>query len=424
MSMRILILNNDLMTRQAALALEKNGHHVTLHGQADNYVLTLESLRGLLEQTSFDFCLMRNRRVLDRGFNPHGLELDEFLHLHRIPHVCWFTENPLASGTSDSTIPLYSRTHENCLFLSFSPEISRLLKAMGHFAGYLPLAVTPEWFQAPTEAGNSYLYQVSFIGRPKVAVPNGWRGNGPAPLVWPSLWGRHNSTLLHFQKEVLPRLDEEFLRSLERDPSLELSAFDGLAEGFTQYVRLFLERQLEIHLMFEAARLNMLKTIGWLLDAGVDLQLFGGEEWGKIFPSLGETPFVPFEEQAAVYRRSKINLVLSKLELRDAVHERVFNIGACGGLALAEHRDAILNLFPDGEVPTFRNRDELLEKVHEYLGSERKREETAWALHERVMREHTFQVRMEQMLQIVKPFLAGKRHEEELVSPDSQEVSP
>ncbi len=404
--MRILILNNDIITRQAAKALSENGHQVTLSGSPETYTLSPEDLQVLLDKCAPDFCLTRNRRIFDRGFNPHGLEVDMFVANNRVPLVCWFTENPLAAGTLDSTNYFYLRHSENCLILCFSPESAMRLKALGHKAGYLPLAATPEWFQ-PNKR-NPDLYGVSFVGRPKVSIPPGWAKNGLADLVHRSLWAKEQMTLQSFQREVIPRVGICLLQDLEKDSTLELRSLQGLFENFALHVQLFLYNQLNIHFMVEAGRLNMLKTLRWLLEAGVQVQLFGGDEWGKIFPSLGETPFVPFEQQASVYTSSKINLVLSKLELGDVVHERIFNIGACSGFALAEHRDAITDLFPEGEVPTFKDREELLEKVEVYLHSHNKRLEISQALHEKVMKEHTFQVRMEQMLEKVRGFLMEK----------------
>lgn len=421
--MRILILNNDLMTRQAAMALSVNGHQVTLPESQDSYLLNLKTLQELLDRSSPDFCLMRNRRVLDRGFNPHGLEIDKFLFYNKVPHVCWFTENPLASGTFDSTNYFYCRNDDNCLTLCFSPESARCLQELGHQAEYLPLAATTEWFRHPGLKEIEYLYQVSFIGRPKVTIPPAWNGNKLFHLVHHSLGARQHMTFHHFEREILPRLTQGFLETFETESNLDLQVFRRLARTFSSEITAFLESQLGTHLMFETARLNMLKTIKWLLEAQVDLKLFGGDEWGRIFPQAGETPFVPFQEQGAVYTRSKINLVLSKLELGDVVHERIFNIGACGGFALAEHRDAIFDLFPEGEVPTFRTREELLDKVEKYLRSEKERKEISQAAYKRVMQEHTFPIRMEQMLEKIKNFLAerakrtfGTRAEQEAAS--------
>ncbi len=341
---------------------------------------------------------MRNRRVLDRGFNPHGLEIDKFLLYNKVPHVCWFTENPLASGTFDSTSYFYCRNDDNCFTLCFSPESAHCLQELGHQAEYLPLAATTEWFTHPGAKDTSYLYQVSFIGRPKVTIPPTWNGNKLFPLVHHSLGARQHITLHHLEKEILPKLTQGFLETFESESNLDLHLFRRLAKTFSSEIAAFLEGQLGTHLMFETGRLNMLKTIRWLLEAQVDLKLFGGEEWGRIFPQVGETPSVPFQEQGAVYTRSKINLVLSKLELGDVVHERIFNISACGGFALAEHRGAISDLFPEGEVPTFRTRAELLDKIEKYLRSEKERREISQAAYKRVMQEHTFPIRMEQMV--------------------------
>ncbi len=407
--MRVLVLNNDHITRQAARGLSENGHAVSLWGRADDYILTLDRLQGLLDRNQPDFCLMRNRRVLDRAFNPHAPDIEAYLCRNGIPCVSWFTENPLAFGSLDSITYFFLRTDENFLTLSFSPETAEILQGMGHKAAYLPLAATAEWFRPAGDDEREYLYDVTFIGRPKVMVPQGWPGGRLAPLVERSLHARHQDVMIYFARRILPRLNAEFLEALEREPGLELQGFDSMAHRFGQDVHLFLVHQLQVHLMFEAARLNMLKTVGWLLDAEVRIKLFGGHEWQEVFPRVGDAPFVPFEEQGEVYTCSKINLVLSKIELRDVVHERVFNIAACGAFSLAEHREATLGLFPGGEIPTFRDREELLDKVRHYLCCENERRDLARAARERVMREHTFPVRMEQMVGIVRAFLAGRR---------------
>lgn len=405
--MRVLVLNNDHITRQAARGLAENGHDVSLSGKADDYGLTLDRLQGLLDRTRPDFCLMRNRRVLDRAFNPHAPDIEAYLCSNGIPCVSWFTENPLAFGSLDSINYFFLRRDENFLTLSFSPETVEVLQGMGHKAAYLPLAATSEWFRPAQDEERGYVYDVTFIGRPKVAIPQSWPGGKLAPLIQRSLYARHQNVMTYFERRILPRVTAEFLQTLEEQPGLELESFDRMASRFGQDVNLFLVHQLQVHLMFEAARLNMLKTVGWLVDAQVPIKLFGGHEWKEIFPQVGDAPVVPFEGQGEVYTRSKINLVLSKIELRDVVHERVFNIAACRGFAMAEHREAILTLFPGGEIPTFGDREELLEKVRYYLDSEEERRDLAGAAHERVMREHTFPVRMEQMIRIVRAFLAG-----------------
>lgn len=399
--MRILVLNNDHITRQAAQGLLENGYLVTIPEKRDDYTLNLNELRELLDKDQPDFCLMRNRRVLDRGFNPYAVEIECYLRSQRIPCVSWFTENPLASGSMDSITYFFLKRDENFLTLCFSPETAAVLKQLGHKAGYLPLAASPGWF-SPMEEHKSYLYEVSFIGRPKVIIPPQWQNGHFASLVRHSLWQRHQNVIAQFAKNVLPGLNDCFLQAMEKDSFLSLESFDAAAESFDQMVNLYLAHQLRTHLMFEAARLSMLKTLGWLFEADLPVKLFGGEEWQKIFPQAGEAPLVRFEEQGEIYNRSKINLVLSKIELRDVVHERVFNIAACRGFSLAEHREAILGLFPEGEIPTFRDREELLEKTRYYLLSDKERRDLAGAAHERVMRDHTFRVRMEQMVGMVK----------------------
>jgi spore maturation protein CgeB len=79
---------------------------------------------------------------------------------------------------------------------------------------------------------------------------------------------------------------------------------------------------------------------------------------------------------------------------------RVFDILACRGFVLAAHSDALAELFDIGsEVDSWRTAEELEEKVAWYL----KNPDTAISIakrgHERVLKDHTIQIRLRKMLE-------------------------
>lgn len=403
--MKILVLNRDIIFDQVTRGLEANGHEVTAHGKKDDYKLPLGELLRLLGSVQPDFCLLRNRRVLDRGFNPHGPQIESYLQANHVPHVSWFTENPLSCGTADSTSYFYLRGHRSCLNLTFSEESTATLQAMGHRAEYLPIAVSPDIFRPPEGPAPEYAYDVSFIGRPKMGLPGQCSPDRLGAATLPHLLSRCRSALEFFSGQICRSLGEGSLRTLERTPSVTLDTFDEIAGTYRRHLEAYLVNPLEAGFMVVAARLGMIKVLRWLVDAGIPIKLFGGDEWRQFFPGEQETPIISYEDQPTVYARSRINLVLSKLELRDVAHERILNIAACKAFSLAEHRPAIRRLFSEEEVPTFRDRTELVELCRYYLDHNTLRQEMAARAYERVMRDHTFTVRMGRMAEIVSAFL-------------------
>ena len=70
---------------------------------------------------------------------------------------------------------------------------------------------------------------------------------------------------------------------------------------------------------------------------------------------------------------------------------------------MCRHVDGIEDmLVPDREIVTFRDEDEMMDKIKFYLKNDLLREKIAAAGRERVLREHTYEVRIRQMLEIIK----------------------
>ncbi len=112
------------------------------------------------------------------------------------------------------------------------------------------------------------------------------------------------------------------------------------------------------------------------------------------------------EEYIKIFSASKININLhssTSLEgidpLGDFVNPRVFEIAACGGFQLVDNRHELAGLMECGkEVETFSSLDELRDKIDHYLKNKDERLEIAGAGRKRVLADHTFERRMEDLL--------------------------
>ena len=113
-----------------------------------------------------------------------------------------------------------------------------------------------------------------------------------------------------------------------------------------------------------------------------------------------------FDDMARTYSASRI---VFNRSVRNDVNMRVFEAVACGSLLvtndLSDNGQA--ELFRDGEhLATYRDSDELLDKVSYYLARETVRERIAAAGRAEALARHTYRLRMESLLAAVEEELA------------------
>ena len=113
----------------------------------------------------------------------------------------------------------------------------------------------------------------------------------------------------------------------------------------------------------------------------------------------------PFDT-VKIYNAGKINLNLHSSTshegvnpVGDFVNPRTFEIAACGGFQLVDERSELADLMAPGiEVATFNSIDDLCEKVNYYLKYEDEARSIAAKGKTKVLKEHTIQHRMHEML--------------------------
>ena len=147
---------------------------------------------------------------------------------------------------------------------------------------------------------------------------------------------------------------------------------------------------------------------------GYDFKIWG-TEWDAE-PSLA--PFVQMngarispEDCVKIYNASKINLNLhSSVQSNrlvthgDFVNPRTFELAACAAFQLVDRRTLLPELFNETELACFDSMEELLDLIPCYLNNADKRAAMAQAAQKRALREHTYQHRMQTLLE----FIAGK----------------
>lgn len=113
------------------------------------------------------------------------------------------------------------------------------------------------------------------------------------------------------------------------------------------------------------------------------------------------------DETVKIFNAAKININLHSSTYHnginpfgDFVNPRTFEIASCGAFQLVDNRSALADLFEIGdEIIVFKDLEDLKQKIAYYLGNPAERERTAERAKQRVLREHTYEHRMGEMLE-------------------------
>ncbi|MBM3324218.1 MAG: glycosyltransferase, partial [Calditrichaeota bacterium] len=153
-----------------------------------------------------------------------------------------------------------------------------------------------------------------------------------------------------------------------------------------------------------------------------DFRIWGSDwpEDGLLAPKYQEkSRRVESEEAVRIFCASRINLNLHSSPTHagvdpfgDFVNPRTFEIAACGAFQLVDKRKYLPELFDESEVALFQSVEELPGKMDYFLAHSQERVEMAQRARERVLKEHTYEHRMKELVEVIEassPEL-GKRH--------------
>lgn len=132
--------------------------------------------------------------------------------------------------------------------------------------------------------------------------------------------------------------------------------------------------------------------------------------WGKSYPSWLRSPlrdrypgtYVAELEKAKAFNAAKIVLNTMHFGETLSVNCRLFEAAGCGAFQITDDKPILHELFePEHEIVTFRTRAELKEKVDYYLAHSQERQEIADRAYARAHREHTYELRLKKMFELL-----------------------
>jgi len=133
-----------------------------------------------------------------------------------------------------------------------------------------------------------------------------------------------------------------------------------------------------------------------------------GPRWDEAYGLRAEPPFASTEDYFNHFRESAINLNWVNGNAETGLNLRHFEITAAGGFMLCRQQPELADCFEIGtECAVFQSEQDLLEKIHFYLGHPEQRAAIALAGQRRTLSEHMFSHRLRTLLRAVQPALSG-----------------
>lgn len=144
-----------------------------------------------------------------------------------------------------------------------------------------------------------------------------------------------------------------------------------------------------------------------LFEQLVDYELkLWGEGWDEspALLSFFRNETVYGIKKSKIYNASKIVLNLQGPHIQiNGVSNRIFEVAACGGVSISEYKPDLINCFePDKEIILFKDADDLRAKVDYYLTHPDKLAAIGQAAHQRALAEHTYDHRVQVILQYIE----------------------
>ncbi len=343
----------------------------------------IEDLLRIVIDFKPDFILTVNHFGLDREGKLAGL-----LNDLQLPLASWFVDNP--------HLILHRYAHpgtDNTAIFTYDSGNLEQMRSKGFCnVHYLPLATDPARFKpngqdTPAHWGSD----VSFVGNSMISPVAKSFKNANLPI---SIANEYAKLAARFGQSGETEV-ESFLRI--HDPEW----YAVLQNLPTDENKLALESLIT----WEATRQYRLNCVSGTLDFSP--LIVGDEGWKEQLPSKSAWRYLSgldyYEELPHFYPASKINFNCTSKQMPGAVNQRIFDVPACGGFVLTDYREQMEGLFDlNTEVATYSDPKEIPDLIDKYLKDTQLREKISRAAQDRILSEHTYQVRLTQLLKTMR----------------------
>ncbi|EPR36213.1 protein of unknown function DUF3880 [Alkalidesulfovibrio alkalitolerans DSM 16529] len=325
-----------------------------------------------------DFVFTVNHLGVDR----EGV-LTELLARLELPLASWFVDNP------HLILYIYDRLNSPYTAI-FTWDADNLgsLKAMGFpHVRYLPLATDALRFRPGAPGLPQWRSRVSFVGNSMVTkVAKRLTAAEPTPRL----------------AAAYPEIARGFSESSERSVRAYLEhAHPDLAPDFAALSTVERRLAFETLVTWEATRQYRLGCIQATLPFSP--LIAGDPAWKELLPDegrawrwIGELSY--YDDLPGFYPQAEVNFNCTSKQMKGAVNQRVFDVPAAGAFLVTDHREQIEELFrPGTEVVCYHEPAEAEDLIRYHLAHPATRERVTRAARERILAEHTYDIRLREL---------------------------
>ena len=323
--------------------------------------------------------------INDAGYDLEG-KLQELVIKSGSLIVNWFHDYPFYEHEFKNKP--YQLSEKRIDFISEKSYVD-LLKSKGFNSYFLPLATDPAYFN--TNEPRTFKRDIAFVGNSSLALMD---------------------TII----------SDEMSEALEKFGKLYLQLKNAYYEDFTISIRdLLLKNKRLWNDKIKIPQEKFIFGMEWMIgfqhrrDFIIDISntykdnfvVFGDLYWKQFVNNSKVTPEACYYDNLChYYRTTKINLNVNRVQIRTSFTQRHFDCKASGAFLLTDKRECNGQFFitegPDKEIAEYESLPHCHELIKYYLEQEDERERIAEAGIERILNNHTYDNRIEEIKNVCK----------------------
>lgn len=297
----------------------------------------------------------------------------------KMPYASWFVDTPFGLKEEDAS-------SYGALFLWEKGFIEELRGSNFRYIGHLPACTDPGIFKEidiSPEEQERYGCNISFVGN-----------------SFYSFYEKCHKEILKMDKEKdLRTLFEEIMKKKEEEPLKDVSQF--LSDN-----DLFVSQRDSLEQILQGASVAISRKAVLEEVSEFGLSIYGDDGWKRLFTNGRALlhPCIDYcEELPRLYNATKINLNISTPQRRMAIPPRIFDVMACGRFVLTDSILGLEDFFEiEKEIVIYDSKGELRRKVEYFLAHPDECQEIARRAKRRILAEHTYRHRMEELIRIME----------------------
>ncbi len=313
--------------------------------------------------------------------------LSHFCASLEIPLVIWYVDEPFL-------IPEWGQrfSFHTTIAFTFDRFYETKLRNWGlEWVYTLPLGTNAErmlGYATPKRQDSRFVNQISFVGALEYSkiqyllknITTMWKTIPPA---MPSVLDR---AIVEYQSN--PKTDpEDVIAACAQELGVQCVFPNGIVK---QMILSFVDREASFRLRQ--------RTIEGLEPFGI--AVYGEPLWRDIVGPKRYKGSIDYYSAriAEVYNATRINLNISKYQLKTTVNQRVFDCALCGGFLITDFKEEIEALFQiDKNIVVFHDLEDLKARITFYLENQNKADDITERAREVVLSKHTYNHRLTQM---------------------------